>query len=83
MLKATKSINLNGQSVVGEQIVRTFYASVTSEGNTTSNSSTVNRDLYIQNYEQVKTDEDEFEAKVREIETEVFAKLSEAESEEE
>ena len=83
MLKTVKSTNLNGQSVVGEQIVRTFYASITSEGNTTSNSSTVNRDLYIQNYEQVKADEDEFEAKVREIETEVFEKLSEAESEEE
>ena len=82
MLKTVKSTNLNGQSVVGEQIVRTFYASVTSEGNTTSNSSTVNRDLYIQNYEQVKADEDEFEAKVREIETEVFEKLA-TESEEE
>ena len=82
MLKTVKSTNLNGQSVVGEQIVRTFYASVTSEGNTTSNSSTVNKDLYIQNYEQVKADEDEFEAKVREIETEVFAKLSEAGEEE-
>ena len=76
MLKAVRSINLNGQSVIGEQIVRTFYASITSEGNTTSNSSTVNKDLYIKNYAQVKADEDEFESKVREIEAEVFAELS-------
>lgn len=76
MLKAVRSINLNGQSVIEEQIVRTFYASITSEGNTTSNSSTVNKDLYIKNYAQVKADEDEFESKVREIEAEVFAELS-------
>lgn len=64
MLKITKTVNLNGESKIGNDVVVMLSASISSISNTTINKIIVRRDLYTDNKDLVKTDMDSFELEV-------------------
>lgn len=71
MLSTTKSINLNGTSLVEVNGVKTpvvyFNAQVKSDGTYNVNYSVQNDELYKANKDAVKADRDEFEALVEQL----------------
>ncbi|MGL4742646.1 MAG: hypothetical protein ACRC41_17975 [Sarcina sp.] len=81
MLKANKSITLNGYSVVEEQgqEVQVAYLSYTIATDGTSNPNTnktiLNADVYAKHRAEVRADISEFEAKVFEIEDGVMGAI--------
>ena len=64
MLKTTKTVNLNGESKIGDYVVVMLSASISSISNTSINKIIVRRDLYKDNKDLVKTDMDAFELEV-------------------
>ena len=64
MLKITKTVNLNGESKIGDAVVVMLSASISSISNTTINKIIVRRDLYKDNKDLVNTDMDAFELEV-------------------
>lgn len=69
MLKTTKQITLNGQSVINDQVVVTFNATIPSETGVGNISRYVqNAELYESNKVQVRKDTLAFQDKVYEIE---------------
>ena len=64
MLKTTKTVNLNGESKIGDNVVVMLSASISSISNTTINKIIVRRDLYTDNKDLVKSDMDAFELEV-------------------
>ncbi|MGB3161115.1 MAG: hypothetical protein WBA84_07670 [Carnobacterium sp.] len=74
MLKTTKQITLNGQSMIGEVQVVSLSANIPSEtGVGNINQYVQNAELYEANKVQVRKDTAEFTAKVYEIEDELAA----------
>ena len=63
MLKTTKTINLNGESKIGDTIVANMYAtlSTTGMGNENINKTILNQDLYNENKTEVRQDMRDFE----------------------
>lgn len=64
MLKTTKTINLNGESRIGDSVIVMLSASISSISNTTINKTIVRQDLYQTNKEVVIADMDAFETEV-------------------
>ena len=64
MLKTTKTINLNGESRIGDSVIVMLSASISSISNTTINKTIVRQDLYQTNKEVVMADMDAFETEV-------------------
>lgn len=78
MLKITKSITLNGQSTINDQVVVTLNANIPSEtGVGNINQFTQNAELYDVNKEQVRRDVAEFTAMVYELEDGIAAEATE------
>lgn len=71
MLSTTKSINLNGTSLVEVNGVKTpvvyFNAQIKNDGTYNVNYSVQNDELYKANRDAVKADRDEFEALVEQL----------------
>lgn len=76
MLNKTKSISLNGESVVEGEVVARFSANLSSDGNSSSNDSVntfiANRDLYEKNRKAVRKDMNDFRQYVFDQEDELF-----------
>lgn len=81
MLNKTKSISLNGESVVEGEVVARFSANLSSDGNSSSNDSVntfiANRDLYEKNRKAVRKDMNDFRQYVFDQEDELFADAEE------
>ena len=71
MLNVTKSVNLNGESKIGEVTVAYLSANVTKEGNTTTSKNISNQELYQANRVEVRKDIADFEARVYALEDEL------------
>ena len=73
MLKVTKSITLNGESRMDDQVVVYMNAMLSTDGNGSSNVNTtiVNRELYNANKKQVRQDIAAFDELVYEAEDEL------------
>ena len=63
MLNTTKTINLNGESKIGEQVAATMYATLSTNGsgNENINKTILNQELYNENKTEVRKDMREFE----------------------
>lgn len=76
MLKTTRQITLNGQSVVNDQVIVTFNATIPSEtGVGSTNQYVQNAQLYDANKTQVRRDAAEFQAMVYDVEDEMAAEV--------
>ena len=75
MLNITKSINLNGESKIGDVTVAYLSASVSSNSNTTITKNIVSQELYQINKEVIKKDMSEFETKVYSLVDELVAEI--------
>lgn len=76
MLKTTKQITLNGNSMINDQVVVTLNANIPSEtGVGNINQYTQNAELYDANKAQVRRDVAEFTALVYDIEDEIAAEV--------
>lgn len=72
MLKITKQITLNGNSMINDQVVVTLNANIPSEtGVGNINQYTQNAELYDANKAQVRRDVAEFTALVYDVEDEI------------
>lgn len=78
MLNTSKTINLNGNSMIDGQLVMTMYASINTEsvsGNNI-NYNVQNQELYAANREQVRADMKEFETEVYKIEDSLMTEIN-------
>lgn len=73
MLKINKTINLNGSSIVNDQVVVNMYASLSTDGSTNGNinKNISNQELYNAHKEDVRADMAEFEIEVYKVEDEL------------
>lgn len=78
MLNTSKTINLNGNSMIDGQLVMTMYASINTQsvsGNNI-NYNVQNQELYASNREQVRADMREFETEVYKIEDSLMSEIN-------
>lgn len=66
MLKTTKTVTINGSSILETgELVATMYCAIAEDGNVSSSQNIVNRELYEVNKDSVRKDFDEFTALCR------------------
>lgn len=73
MLKVTKSITLNGESRINDQVVAYMSATLSTDGNSSNhvNANIINRELYNANKTQVRQDIADFDDMVYAVEDEL------------
>ena len=83
MLKTTKTINLNGESKIGGQVVANMYAtlSTTGTGNENINKTILNQELYNANKSEVRKDMRDFEDLVYEEQDKLDTDINEVKTE--
>lgn len=71
MLKKSKTINVNGRSIVAvdgtETVAMTMNATINEDGSMSTNKYIQNKEVYFSNQESVDADAAEFEAYVKEL----------------
>lgn len=67
MLKSTKSVTINGSSLINNEVAATMYAVINEDGSCNQNSNIVNTSLYEANKSEVRDDIATFNDKVYKI----------------
>lgn len=83
MLNTTKTINLNGESRIGDTIIANMYAtlSTTGSGNENINKTILNQELYNENKTEVRKDMRAFEDLVYEEQDKLYTDINKVKTE--